>query len=326
MPWRKAIIQFMLGALMEAEIRSQAEILHAQAHTYYEAAKPLAEADFDVVVLAARGSSDNAALYARYLIEIVLQKPVVLAAPSILTRYGKRVKYPKALAIGISQSGAAPDVSEVLEALREDGHTTLAITNTPGSWLTRAAEHTVLLNAGEEKSVAATKTYSASLLALYQVVRALDHSLNLAPPHQLPDDKWLAHTEAAAQSGFGLVTRSNPVFCLARGLSYATAMETALKLMECALIPGKGFSTADFQHGPKAIAGPGSCAIVYGEPAADFEKQGCALVEAPRPPVDEFLHPIWDIMFGQWLALFAARGRGLDSDKPQFLTKVTQTL
>jgi glucosamine--fructose-6-phosphate aminotransferase (isomerizing) len=317
----------MTGALMEAEVRSQPSVLLAQANAYYEAAQALKGQEFDLVLLAARGSSDHAALYARYLIELVLQIPVSLAAPSVLTRYGKRVRYPKTLAIGISQSGAAPDVAEILSALRSEGHTTLAITNTADSRLTKAAEHSVLLEAGLERSVAATKTYTTSLLALYQVIRTLDPSGELSDPiKHLPNDAWLTLTENLAQDNFGVLTRTNPVLSLARGLSYCSAQETALKLMECALIPAKSYSTADFQHGPRAIAGAASSAIVFGEPIPGLAEQGCTVIEAPCPPVPEALTPIWEIFFGQWLALFAARGRGLDPDKPQHISKVTQTL
>ncbi len=316
---------------MESEVRAQPDILAAQAPSYEQAAKKIAEQlkgrEIELVLIAARGSSDHAALYARYLIEIVLGIPVSLAAPSVLTRYGKRVKYQNTLAIGISQSGAAPDVAEVLTAAREEGHPTVSITNTAGSRLTTAAEHTILLEAGIECSVAATKTYTASLLALYQLIRALDPLGQLPDPTQyLPTSQWVEETEQAAQAGFGILTRSNPVLSLARGISYCSAQETALKLMECALIPAKSYSTADFQHGPRAIAGAGSSAIVFGEAPEGLAEQGCTLVQAPAPPAPEPLAPIWEIVFGQWLALFAARGRGLDPDRPQHLSKVTQTL
>ena len=153
----------MLGEWMEREIREQPEVLAKGARSYRDLLGPaLGGRSFDMVLLVARGSSDNAALYARYVIETFLQIPVSLAAPSVLTRYGKRIRYPKCLGIGISQSGAAPDVAEVLESLQQDGHTTVAITNTAGSRLASEAEITLLLDAGKEKSVAATKTYSAS--------------------------------------------------------------------------------------------------------------------------------------------------------------------
>lgn len=310
---------------MEAEIRRQADTLREGAQRYAgELSAAIGGEKFEMVLLAARGSSDNAALYARYLFEIHLKVPVVLAAPSVLTRYGAHVKYPKTLAIGISQSGAAPDVSEVLGAMREAGHRTLAITNTAESRLTKAAEHTLLLGAGEEKSVAATMTYSASLLALHEVVRVTSGNLQ-DPLTHLPTRDWINETCEKAALMSGVLVRSQPLFALARGFGFATAQESALKLMECALLPCKAYSSADFEHGPKALAGHGSAAISYEGDRPDLAEQGCHIVVAPAPPTCEILKPIWDIIFAQWLALSAARARGLDPDRPRHLRKVTQT-
>ena len=309
---------------MESEIRQQPEVLARGADSYFPTlSRMLAGRRFDIVLLAARGSSDNAALFARYLIEIHLGIPVSLCAPSVLTRYGRHVRYQNCLAIGISQSGAAPDVAEVLAALRSDGHATLAITNTPNSRLTKEAEYSLLLEAGPETSVAATKTYTASLLALYELARALGADL---PTPLLPDGAWieLAHSAAAAVSG--VIVRSSPSFSLSRGYGFSTACETALKLMECALIPCKAYSTADFEHGPKALAGHGSAAISYDGPKLELASQGCEILGAPVPPAPDEIRPVWDVVFGQWIALLSARARGLNPDDPQHIQKVTQTL
>lgn len=313
---------------MEGEIREQPGLLARASATYFSSLRRSLEGCRpEVVVLAARGSSDNAALYARYLIEVHLQIPAVLASPSVWTKFGKRVKYPPCLAIGISQSGAAPDVAEVLGALREDGHATLGITNTPGSRLTDAAENTLLLECGEERAVAATKTYSASLLALYQTVRALGADDLPDPTAHLPGDGWIESARAQAESSCGILLRSQPLFALARGYDFSTANETALKLMECALLPCKSYSSADFQHGPKALAGPNSAAILFGESMPDLAAQGCTLVEAPKAAdVPAVLMPVWNVVFSQWLALTASRYRGLDADDPKFIQKVTETL
>jgi glucosamine--fructose-6-phosphate aminotransferase (isomerizing) len=315
----------MKGQLMEREIADQPAVLSSQTGRYFEELR----ATFggfrpEMALLAARGTSDNAALYARYLIEVHLGIPVSLAAPSVVTRFRARVAYPRCLAVGISQSGAAPDVAEVLAQMRRDGHATLAITNTPGSRLTEEAEFALLLGAGDEKAVAATKTYSASLLALYQLVRALGGPLP-DPAGKLPDVAWLGKASEAAERALGPVLRSPVLFALGRGYGFATAQETGLKLMECALLPCKSYSTADFQHGPRALAGHGSAAVVYGEAPDGLREQGCIVLEAPACPETE-LAPVWDIQFGQTLALYAARARGLDPDQPQHLSKVTLTL
>jgi len=313
---------------MEHEIREQVSVLQVGASRYAESlAASLKGADFEMVLLIARGSSDNAALFARYLVEVYLQKPVSLCAPSVLTRYNSTIHYPPCLAIGISQSGAAPDVAEVLASLSAQGHSTLAITNTAGSRITQEASATLLLEAGLEKSVAATKTYSASILALYELVRVLGGDIP-SPVDTLPNVVWMETAREAALAAQGPVLRNSPVFSLARGFGYSTAQETALKLMECALIPCKAFSSADFQHGPKALAGHGSCAISFEGPQPDLAAQGCEILPSPPLPdsVPATLAPLWDVIFGQWLALCCARALGLNPDDPRHIRKVTETL
>jgi glutamine---fructose-6-phosphate transaminase (isomerizing) len=314
----------MLGEWMQKEIEAQPDLL-ARAAPRYESELNviLKDREFDMVLLVARGSSDHAALYARYLIEIHLGIPAQLAAPSVLTRYHSQVRFPRCLAIGISQSGSAPDVSEVLAYMRSQGHLTLGITNTPNSRIVDEAEFALHLDIGLEHSVAATKTYTASLLALYQLTRAMGANLP-APP--LPTDEWCATTSKAAEQDASRVLRARPVFSLGRGYSFSTANETALKLMECALIPCKAYSTADFEHGPKALADVGSALIAFDEIGAPLAGQGSDIVCAPTPSgISDEVTPIWQILYGQWLALSCARLNGEDPDKPQFIQKVTRT-
>lgn len=313
----------MTGQHMEREILSQSELLAQLAPQYFAAAQPyVTGAPFELVVLVARGSSDNAALYARYLFEIHLGIPVVLAAPSVVTKYGANLRYPKSLVIGISQSGAGPDVSEVLGQLRRQGHLTLAVTNTAGSRLTQEAEHTILLDAGTEHAVAATKSYLTSLLALHEIVRAAGGNLD-AP--QTPTAEWVESCRAAAERDLGALLRSSLSFSLARGYNFCTAHETALKMVECALLPCKAYSTADFAHGPKALATHGTAAIVYGETPENLAETGTLILQAPQSDKGTSA-PMWDVIYGQWLALLAARARGLDPDRPVGLSKVTMTL
>lgn len=318
----------VFGRWMEQEIRAQPDLLAPRAAVYEAALRDCLKGEsFDIVLLAARGSSDHAALYVRYLIEVFLGIPAVLAAPSVWTRFGKSIRYPKCLCIGISQSGAAPDVSEVLSALRADGHATLAITNTPGSRVVESAEKSLLLNVGEEHSLAATKTYTASLLAMNRLVAVLAGSDFPALPSNLHRELTRAMLEAeeSALERLGPVLRCSPLFVLGRGFSFATAHETALKLMECSLLTAKSYSTADFNHGPRAIADHGSAAICFSDPPEGLREQGCAVVRAPLVDLDEAHRPIADVFFGQWLALLAARARGIEPDKAQHLDKVTET-
>jgi glutamine---fructose-6-phosphate transaminase (isomerizing) len=316
----------MRGRAMEAEIAEQPAVLAENSERYRdELQRMIGELEVEMVLIAARGSSDHAGLYARYLFEIHAGVPVSLAAPSVITRYGARMRYPRCLAIGISQSGAAPDVAEVLANLREEGHATLGITNTAESRLAQVAEHVLLLGAGPEVSVAATKTYTASLLALYRAAQTM--GCGLGEP-VLPDRAWLEHSRKAAEEALGPVLRARTVFALARGFGFATAQECALKLMECALLPCKAYSTADFEHGPRALATHGSAAVIFGHDAAPegLAEQGCEVVLAPRAPAPEACAPLWDALFLQWLALTAGRVRGLDPDEPDHLEKVTETL
>jgi glucosamine--fructose-6-phosphate aminotransferase (isomerizing) len=313
----------MVGEWMEREIQDQVHLLPDVIGSYEQQLAPLKARSFEIVLLAARGSSDHAALYARYLIEIHLRIPAQLVAPSVLTRYGAHVRYPRALVVGISQSGSAPDVAEVIAEARRQGHTTLAVTNTEGSRLHQEAEHALLLQVGPEKSVAATKTYSASLLALYQLVRALGAAL---PAPRLPDLDWLQGCRDLAERHAETLCSLDPVFALGRGYAFATANEAALKLMECALLPCKAYSTADFEHGPKALATTGSALIAFGPISPALAAQGGTILAAPASRAPEEIEPLWDILYGQWLALIAARLRGHDPDQPQFIQKVTKTL
>lgn len=308
---------------MEAEINEQPELLSRNSQRYRDELAVFEGMDFDAVVLVARGSSDNAALYARYLVEIHLGIPACLAAPSVWTRFGKSVRYPRSLVVGISQSGAAPDVAEVLDSLRSEGHATLGITNTVDSRLTEVADQSIYLGVGTESSVAATKTYTATLLALYQLVRALGAEL---PEPKLPSEDWLLMAASDTQVASRVITQSSVSFALGRGYAFGSAQEAALKLMECGLVPCKPFSLADFEHGPKALATHGTCALVFGRAPSDLGERGCQLLEASEPPCPQEIRPLWDAFTGQWLALNVARIKKVDPDSPPGLHKVTRTL
>lgn len=315
-----------LGASMEQEILQQPQVLAENCDRYHaELCSTLDGVQPEIVVMVARGSSDHAAIFARYLLEVYLGVPVVLSAPSVMTRYGSQPKYPPGLVVGISQSGAAPDVAEVLRIMRESGHRTLAVTNTANSLLTEVAESTLLLKVGVESSIAATKTFTASLLAMVQLCRALGGGLP-DPKLVLPTAEFLRECRTAAEQHVGALVGSEPVFTLGRGYAFSTALESALKLMECALIPAKGYSSADFEHGPKALAGAGSAVVVFGEPAAWMEGSGSAVVRFQCEGVAEPFRPMHEVIFGQWLALLCARAKGIDPDHARNLAKVTKTL
>jgi glucosamine--fructose-6-phosphate aminotransferase (isomerizing) len=234
------------------------------------------------VVIAARGSSDHAAIYGQYVLGVRNRLTVGLAAPSIVSLYGVEPRLHHALVIGISQSGASPDIVGVVAAARRHGAPTLAITNDPASELAAAAEYVVELAAGAERSIAATKTYSCSLLALARlsvelaaddeeratpVRAALDRSALATIPEAI--SAALATEDAAAEAARELASMDRCVV-LGRGFEYATAREWALKLKELAQVFADPYSSADFMHGPIALAGPDvpALALVPEGPAA----------------------------------------------------------
>lgn len=304
---------------MEREIWEQSEVL---ANTLARTRDLLHLPRPDLILLAARGSSDNAALYARYLFEIELGIPVSLAAPSVFTQFERAPKYPEnTLCIGISQSGSAPDISGVVQKMRERGHATLAITNTPGSLITEVAALSICLDVGVERSVAATKTYTASLVALYEITRKLGANL---PPLVLPDRDWIERCQCAANDVKKLLD-SEVCFALGRSYHYCSAHETALKLMECSLVSCKAYSNADFEHGPKALMGERAAIVHFGVVSDGLLKSGSKLLTPPESNIEPKMAPIREIIYAQWLALYAAEAKGLDPDAPANLSKVTKT-
>lgn len=298
------------------------------------------------VLIAARGSSDNAARYAQYALGLTCGLPVALAAPSLVTLYRRPPELHGALVIGISQSGRSPDIVETVDAARRGGATTLAIVNDASSPLANAAADVVPLHAGEEQSVAATKTYTAELAAVILLAASLARRRALVDGLEgIPSvlAKTLRVASAAARAARQLVHASRTVV-LARGINYPTAHEIALKLKELALLHAEAYSTADFAHGPIALADARLPAILVTPPkcAAEEElsalrallkRRGSAVLAIgpkgrdalPLPEVPEILSPIVAVVPGQLLALHAARARGLDPERPRGLAKVTRT-
>ncbi len=298
------------------------------------------------VVLIARGSSDNAAVYGRYLLEPVVRRPVALAAPSLSTLYGAEVDCSGWLAIALSQSGKTPEIVDVFARMRASGARGIAITNDAGSPLADEAEAVVELGAGEELAVPATKTFLAQLAAFAVVAGALGpvpwEDADLAA---LPDavetvlaDPGRARLAAAAAGD------SDALVAVGRGYMFAVALEAALKLKETALLLAEGLSSADFRHGPIAIAERGFPVLSLnggGAAAADMAElertlrghPGPLLRLAPDPGAElpipagipEALAPIVAVVRAQQLAAEVALARGLDPDAPPGLTKVTPT-
>ncbi len=311
----------------------------------------IASRAIDLVVLAARGTSDHAAIYAQYRFGVDLELPVALAAPSLRSLYGAEPRLDRALVIGISQSGRSPDVVAVVAGARAQGAATIAITNEPASDLAAAAEHVVDLDAGEERAVAATKTYTASLTAIAMLIAALaprlDRETNGPALAGLPAAMSQALTPERRAQAVDLAQRlaaSDRIIVVGRGFEYATARELALKLKELARVSADPYSSADFLHGPLALVQAGLPVIVLAPsgravPDADaligrLRELGAApLVVSDRAGaavalpegIPDALMPIVSIVPGQLLAMNTAIARGIDPDSPRWISKVTLT-
>jgi glutamine---fructose-6-phosphate transaminase (isomerizing) len=336
---------------MYEEIREQpdvlAEILQEGWRSVHAAARNLREQGFRFVIIAARGTSDNAALYAKYLFEVHLGVPTALASPSTFTLYGRTMVLEDVLVIGISQSGESKDVLEVVRKARELGATTLSITNEENSSLARIAGSHLWLRAGSEQSVAATKTYTAELLTLYLLVAALDGAEQPAT-RQLPEQaRRILETE---WEGVSRYRYAEYMTIVSRGYNLATAKEAALKLMETTYVVAEAFSAADLRHGPiamigrdfpvVAIAPPGKAQagmsslvenladrgaelVVISDDTTMLDKASAKFVVPGSLP--EELSPILYAIPTQLLAENLARLKGLDPDAPRGLSKVTET-
>ncbi len=303
--------------------------------------------------LAARGSSDNAGLYAKYIWGARNRLPVALAAPSLFTLYASPPVVRDMLVVGISQSGQSPDIVAVMSEGRAQGALTLAITNDPSSPIAGAAEFVVETCAGAELAVAATKTYTAELMAVAMLSAALRGEPE--PLRELAAVPGLVRATLAGEpavqalaSRFAAMTRC---VVLGRGYNFATAFEWALKLKELAYVGAEPYSSADFQHGPVAMLSEGFPVLAIvprgavlddlaallrrlaGEQRADLvlisdAEEALAIAGGPvRLPsgLPEWLSPIAAILPAQLFSYHLTRAKGLDTENPRRLNKVTLT-
>jgi glucosamine--fructose-6-phosphate aminotransferase (isomerizing) len=305
------------------------------------------------VTIAARGTSDNAATYAKYVFASFNRLPVALATPSLYTVYQTPPRLDGSLVIGISQSGESPDIVAVIAESRKQGAPTLAITNFADSPLARAADNVILQHAGEEKTIAATKTYTTQLcaLALLSSTLAADR-VRRAELDAVPDAIARALSlSAAAEDAASRWAIATTMLVIGRGYNYATAFEIALKLKELAYVTAEPFSSADFLHGPIAVIQGGYPVLIIAprgrvyddllDVARQLKARGADLVvisDAPdalafsRAPLalpvslPEWLSPLVAVVPGQLLAHHLTRAKGYDPDHPRGLMKVTKTL
>jgi glucosamine--fructose-6-phosphate aminotransferase (isomerizing) len=344
-----------VASLFEAEIREQPLTLARLVREGRDEAEALGQAVRErapaFVMLAARGSSDNAARYAQYLFGLENRLSVALAAPSLFTHYATPPSLAGALVMGVSQSGQSPDVVEVLREGRRQGALTAALSNDPASPLVQAAEFRLTLRAGEEHAVAATKTYTAQLAGLAMVSAAIAAREDLwRELQELPArvEETIAQArglEAAAR----LVAPASRLVVVGRGLNFATAFEVALKVKETSYLTAEPYSSADFLHGPIAMLdrdlpvllvssgapfpelrdlaararAAGSPVLALSDDAGLLAAADAALPLAGAAP--DWLAPVTAVVLGQLFALALCQARGLDPDAPRGLRKVTLT-
>ena len=346
----------MSESLLLSEIAEQPaaleRLLHAETGAVAKIAQALRKQSINYVLIIARGTSDNAARYAQYLFGTTLGLPVALATPSLHTRYGAKMHFEGALAVGISQSGQSPDICVALDAAGRAGAPTVAITNDPTSPLAAAAQYVIPLHVGREGSIAATKSYTGQLMALALLILSMaEDTSGLAA---------LTHIPAAVQATLATVARADEVaqamrdasamVAIARGYNFATAWEIAQKLKELTYIPTEPYSAADFRHGPIAmidagfpvllIATQGAVAADLVEMAGKLRERGAMLATisdiaeintlATHPillpaTVEERFSPMTSVVPGQYLSYSLAHARGINPDNPRGLNKVTAT-
>jgi len=338
------------------EIAAQPEALSrtiaAERSKIAKLGKFLKDRDIDLIVLVARGSSDNAALFGRYLLEITTGIPVSLSAPSVHTLYQSKLKLQRALVIGVSQSGEGEDINLVLDNARKCGANTVGITNEPASSMAALVDEILVMHGGRERSVAATKTFTGQMLLFYMLAAELGEGQQKLNFEAIPDfaASALEQKPAILELVQRYVFMENCVV-VGRGLAYANAYELALKLMETCYVVAERFSSADFLHGPLAMVERHFPVILFAPPGvmlpgvkdlirrlqelhadtlaitADLEAVSLCrrAVIMPRE-IDEFLAPIPYIIPGQLFAALLAEAKGLDPDAPRSLSKVTRTL
>jgi glutamine---fructose-6-phosphate transaminase (isomerizing) len=306
----------------------------------------------NLIVLVARGSSDNAALFGRYLLEISTGIPVSLAAPGVHTLYRTKMLLKDALVVGISQSGEGTDVNMVLENSKRSGATTVAITNEDSSTMAQIADETFLIHAGREHSVAATKTYTGQLMIFHMLAAALNDHKRFSEVEQLPE---LASRSLELRPEIETMVERyafmEQCVVVGRGLNYANAYEFAIKLMETCYVVAERFSSADFLHGPIALVERGFPAFLFAPPGKTMtgmkellgkltrlgaetiviSSDKALLATATRAlkipsPIQERLSPIPYIIPAQLFAALLAKAKGLSPDSPRSLAKVTKTV
>lgn len=342
---------------LKTEIFEQPSVLEnllaTQTASVKNAARAIREKNIQYIFLAARGTSDNAGRYSQYLLGAHNGLPVALATPSLFTFYQQPPTLKGAMVVGISQSGKSPDIVSVLEEGRRQGCPTLAITNTPDSPMGEAADFIIDIQAGVEKAVAATKTYSASLMAIAMLSAALSPDNEVSKQlANIPD--WISQVlthDAEIERIAQRYRFMELCVVLGRGYNYATAYEFSLKLKELTYTSAEAYSSADFQHGPIALIEQGFPVLAVAPGGKVFDNlmellsnlrterkadlmvisdqvKALSLSQCPiRLPagIPEWISPIIGIIPGQLFSNYLAEAKGFNPESPRGLHKVTET-
>jgi len=342
---------------LHSEILEQAacleRLLRSQRKTIEQIAQAIRQSDIQYAFLAARGTSDNAGRYANYLWGAMNDLPLALATPSLFTYYHQPPRLKKALVVGISQSGQSPDIVSVLAEGKRQGNLTLAITNAPASPLAQLADYVLDIQAGAELAVAATKTYTAELMAIAMLSAAMGEN----------PDRWNELAQApgwvnevleqdhAINQAAQRYRYMEQCVVLGRGYNYATAFEWALKLKELTYVAAEPYSSADFQHGPVAMVARGFPVMAVAPTGYVFDSmlelltylkedllaelvviansaQALAMAQVPLSipaATPEWLSPVVSIVPAQLFAYHLTLAKGYNPDQPRSISKVTET-
>ena len=339
---------------MRREIAEQGEAVAATLDEVRRQAEPVRKlaAGRRRILFVARGSSDNAAVYGRYLVETHLGVPAALAAPSVATHYRARLDLSDTLVVSISQSGRTEEIVEVQRWATAHGAATIAISNDADSPLATESDVPLTTQAGAERAVPATKSYTSQLAALAGMAATLDGGADLWPllERAAGEVTRLEQAEEGVDAAVDALDASEERLVTGRGVAFGTALEVALKLEETCLQPVRGLSYADLRHGPIAVVGPGLTAVVVAAPdgpmlaplgdlARDLSARGASVVaiggdaalaaasayHVPGPDLPEPVAPLGLIVPAQLVVESLARRLGLDPDAPRGLSKVTTT-
>jgi len=341
---------------MLEEIREQPVALERCIRENTEAIKKIIEEinkqDIQWIYIAARGTSNHASIYGKYIIESELGIPVALAAPSVFTLYNRTLKFKNSLVIAVSQSGKAADALEVIRSANKQNALTVSITNSPDSPLAVESKYHLCCSAGPEKSVAATKTFTTEMMLFAQLTAewaknsTMSKNLSLVPERV----SGILENSSVIESFVPRYRFMNECFVLSRGTNYAIALESALKIQETTYSRAKAFAVSDFQHGPIAMIDRNIPVIIYapngpsfGDTAAIINKltennielivisndenalsKGTSSFAIPQTN-DDIVSPFYNAVVAQLFACNLSLAKGLNPDSPRMLQKVTVT-